>query len=101
MDDNVRNDRAGSFTCQQHLLSIYTGNNHYDCILDAVFHPRYLGSFYDSPTVVNIHESSCNMQTGVARMDKAVAAKRRKVCYQSIIETRRGCNNLSRVEPQA
>ena len=57
----------------------YTGNNHYDCILNAVFHPRYLGSFYDSPTVVDIHESSSNMHTGVAPMDMAVAVKRRNL----------------------
>ena len=82
-----------------HLL--YTGNNHYDCILDAVFHSRHLGSFHDSHTVVNIHESSSNMQTGVAPMDGAVAVKRRKMCYQSIIGTRRGCNKPSRLEPQA
>ena len=46
------------------IYLLYTGNNHYDCILDAVFHPRYVGSFYDSPTVVDINESSSNMHTG-------------------------------------
>ena len=71
---------------------LYTGNSHYDCVIDAVFEPSYLSTLL-------VPESVINLNGGDAFVNTAFGAKRRKVRYQSIIETRRSCQQSSRFEP--
>ena len=73
---------------------LYTSNNHYDCILDAVHHSLHLARIHDS-------ESVSNIKAGVAVLATGASVKRQKVRYQSIIATRRGCIQHSRNEPRA
>ena len=62
---------------------LYTGHNHYDCILDAVHHSLHLA---------RIHDSECVAVTNTTVGATVTASvKRQRVRYQSIIATRRGC----------
>ena len=72
-------------------LLLYSGNNHYDSIIDATFGPRYLASFVASDDL------GCR-NVGVSSIDSIGSAKRRRVFYQSIIETRRGRKPQIRIE---
>ena len=65
-------------SCINDIYLLYTGINHYDCILDAVFETRHLASLLDN-------ESVANLNVGVSGKDSSVFVKRRKVRYQSII----------------
>ena len=82
----------GGRNCDHDFRLLYTGNSHYDCVIDAVFEPSYLSSLLDPEYVINLNG-------GDAFANSAFGAKRRKVRYQSIIETRRSCQQSSRYEP--
>ena len=75
---------------------LYTGHNHYDCILDAVHHSLHLACIHDSESV-----AVSNTTVGARVTASCASVKRQRVRYQSIIATRRGCIQHSRNEPRA
>ena len=75
---------------------LYTGHNHYDCILDPVHHSLHLARIHDSESV-----AITNTTVGARVTASCASVKRQKVRYQSIIATRRGCIQHSRNEPRA
>ena len=78
--------------CDHDFRLLYTGNSHYDCVIDAVFDPSYLSTLLDPEYLINL-------SGGDAFANTSFGAKRRKVRYQSIIETRRSCQQSSQCEP--
>ena len=92
MGDNIRHFLPGRNRDNDFYL-LYTGNSHYDCVIDSVFEPSHLASLL-VPDYVG------NPNGGDTVAHSAFVAKRRKVLYQSIIETRRGCQQPSRYEPR-
>lgn len=72
-------------------LLLYSGNNYYDSIIDATTGPCYLASLVGADGVAR-------RDVGVSSADSSGCVKRRRVIYQSIIETRRGRKPQTRIE---
>ena len=85
---------ATSLPARNHVndcLLLYSGNNHYDSIIDATFGRCYLASLVVSDDVAG-------RDVGVSSPDSSGCVKIRRVFYQSIIETRRGRKTQTRIE---